>query len=348
MKPIDIGGVHFEFRPMAPGETHQDPVQFERMLFDTLEREYPALWQTCYPRVYSDPRNGQYYSSKKPARQLMLIALKVLNGQVAAAEKYEFHLASHLSRFRVPMYWLSPNLAEALKLTQPPGAFDWYNMPMPFEAGVIMMPKGSLVHKTDGDVSFICWGRFRAGETYRAPLIPGKPYTSLNGGMMLAAAVASGYFIHWNIPLDAYGPRLTLAELQHLIAKFAGVGDHSTAIPLRDGGMKPADHELGLDVAHFIFSTLMLMTARPDLVTAPSLTRRIPAKKGTAPKEFWNPAIIGEHYKVRSQAQPPQGGSHASPRFHWVQGFWREQPYGPQRELRKTIWIEPFTRGGAE
>lgn len=41
-------------------------------------------------------------------------------------------------------------------------------------------------------------------------------------------------------------------------------------------------------------------------------------------------------------------GGHASPVRHLVMGFFRQQPYGPQRSLRKTIWIEPFWRGRNE
>ena len=62
--------------------------------------------------------------------------------------------------------------------------------------------------------------------------------------------------------------------------------------------------------------------------------------------EYWQPHIIGKHYKLRYEHRTGQGGTHASPRGHWVSGFWREQPHGPQRSLRKTLWIEPFWRGG--
>src|SRR6266567_6134151 len=89
----------FEFRSLANGGV-MDPAQFERELYSRLEREYPDLWRACYPRIYTDPRNGQYYSSRRPARQIMLIALKVLAGQVAESETYEYHLASHLAKFR--------------------------------------------------------------------------------------------------------------------------------------------------------------------------------------------------------------------------------------------------------
>jgi hypothetical protein len=87
------------------------------------------------------------------------------------------------------------------------------------------------------------------------------------------------------------------------------------------------------------------VTARPDVVTPAALTNRVPAKKGREAREFWSPHVIGEHYKIRREPAPYQGGTHASPRFHWVEGSWKQQHYGPGRELRKTIWIEPYERG---
>jgi hypothetical protein len=38
-------------------------------------------------------------------------------------------------------------------------------------------------------------------------------------------------------------------------------------------------------------------------------------------------------------------GSHKTPIRHWVEGFFRQQPYGPGRSLRKIRWIRGFWRG---
>jgi len=37
--------------------------------------------------------------------------------------------------------------------------------------------------------------------------------------------------------------------------------------------------------------------------------------------------------------------THKSPVRHWVRGFFRQQPYGPGRNSRKVIWVQPFWRG---
>jgi hypothetical protein len=31
-----------------------------------------------------------------------------------------------------------------------------------------------------------------------------------------------------------------------------------------------------------------------------------------------------------------------------VRGHWRQQPYGPQRTLRRPVWINPHVKGPAD
>lgn len=40
-----------------------------------------------------------------------------------------------------------------------------------------------------------------------------------------------------------------------------------------------------------------------------------------------------------------QGGTHESPRQHWVSGHWHAYLHGPGRTLRKMNWVKPFLRG---
>jgi hypothetical protein len=272
--------------------------------------------------------------------------MDMMDGEIEGRTN-QFHLANRLAEFRVPMFWLSPDIAQALKLTEPPGKLDWYNLKMPFEAGVFMMPKGSLKHPIEGDVSYIAYVRFRGSVEYGSPLIPWRQardgefvpfkYKMGDDGIFLQVQCEdTRNFFGWPLLVSDYGDLLTLSELQQ----------QTERVLKRAAGLRPGDSQLLQDVAHYLFSTVMLITARPDLITPASLDSRVRAKKGNQVKEFWNPCVIGKHYKIRRTPNPPQGGAHASPRFHWVRGFWREQPYGPRHELRKSQWVEPFTRGG--
>lgn len=60
-------------------------------------------------------------------------------------------------------------------------------------------------------------------------------------------------------------------------------------------------------------------------------------------------ARYGSRYTVDLPPAPPmppeEPGSHKTPIRHLVKGFFRQQPYGVGRSLRKTVWILPFWRG---
>jgi hypothetical protein len=94
-----------------------------------------------------------------------------------------------------------------------------------------------------------------------------------------------------------------------------------------------------------VFNLVLFITHKPELVEPAQLLKRV--RKGPGqPIEYWKPHIIGRTYRLRYKRHEATG-THASPRGHWVSGFWREQPYGPRAEQRrKTLWIEPFWRGG--
>jgi hypothetical protein len=95
--------------------------------------------------------------------------------------------------------------------------------------------------------------------------------------------------------------------------------------------------------AHLVFNTLQLMLAKPSLVSMGSLVKKVHKKRSS--KTFWTPNIIGKDYRLRRESQP-LGGTHVSPRGHWVRGFWRDQACGPNFSQHKETWIEPFWRGG--
>jgi hypothetical protein len=96
---------------------------------------------------------------------------------------------------------------------------------------------------------------------------------------------------------------------------------------------------------HLVFNTLQLMLARPDLVSMGSLVKQVHNKKNSF-KTFWTPNMIGKDYRLMRRESEPLGGSHASPRGHWVRGFWRDQACGPNYSQHRETWIEPFSRSG--
>lgn len=324
------------------------PPTLRKIVYDELAAARPDLWAKVYPRIYEEvATNGQYCSPKDLACTLIGAAVRIEQGFLGDNEKTEVVWASKLTAHRVPCYWLTPDLAEALKLTTPPQTLNLQTMKLPFEAAVFFLPKGTLAHETDeGEATYVSYYRTELGEQIRS-LARGRPefwFPMGNGVISILAGTTAEHVLHWTIPTQT---PVNLGQLDELIQLFGSQWQtHHSEYPLFDSNMNDADNRFMARVTHLVLGTLVLMTARPELVTPGSLQRRI-QKKDRPAREFWSPNIIGKNYRLR-RLYIPQGGTHASPRFHWVRGFYREQPYGEKHLLRKEIWVEPYQRGLGE
>lgn len=328
-----------------PNETATTPQRAHQLANRIFEEADPALWRVCYPRRYHEPTCGRYHSPKSLAYELVAITLKMRQPTIGRAEQYEFIAASQLARFNVPMFWLGADMAEAIFNTQPPGEIDFVNMHLPFEACAFMMPRGSLRHPTDGEIQFIFYARLRACEFTKSKLHPPLSYGTENNCFIVLAASDAGILWHWNLPDSAYA-NLTLPEIEANLREFSTIQSSTTFAVRSNPRMTDADAQLGIAVMHYLIGSVILMEERPDLITRGSLLKRVPAKSHNEVKEFWSPNVLGATYRIRREA-PPEG-THASPRLHWVRGFYRQQRHGPHFTLLKRLWIEPYLRGLGE
>jgi hypothetical protein len=324
-----------------------DVLDLPRDVQDQLIAAYPELWQKCYPRIYQEPKCGQFHSVKHVAWQMFGVANKIDLGIFGEAEKPEIFWASTLAQYRVPTFWVGKDMATAIQQTTPPVEVDWHDMHLPFEAAAFIVPKNCLTHedKDEGEAVFVSYARCKQGHSVPS-LAPTGPthYTCLNGNIVcMANTTPGGHLMHWNYTKNEM-PVINLAKLDELVMGFAG-HEHLSGWFYRPH-MTKEDNMFMAKVTHFIFGVILLMEARPELVTRGTMLKRVKNKKGhQRVNEFWSPNVIGEHYKIR-QLSMPQGGTHASPRFHWVRVYYKEQPYGSRPDsLRKTIWVEPYTRG---
>lgn len=316
---------------------------------ELLAQVYPKLWQCCYPRIYEEPSScGSYYSPKLIAGQLLSTAIRVgqegLGGQSQIAELL---WASRLANLRVPTYWVGRDMAQAIQQTIPPLEFDWVNTHLPFEAMVFMIPKGVLPHvdKEEGEAMFVSFVRMKNGEEIPtlAPTGPRIFNIMENAFSCFVFTTGGQALMHWTYAPD-HGSRngkINLLELDKLVQDFAQC--NHTSYSMWSATLTDADNHYMARVCHFIFGALLLMLTRPEQVTPAALNKKVPGKSGCPPKEFWQPNVVGLHYRIRRLYQ---GGTHASPRGHWVRGAIKEQAYGEKLLLRRPKWIEPYWRGG--
>lgn len=323
-----------------------DPESYQQ-LWKLQEELDPEMWRRVYSRIYENYKPNLYASPKEVARQIFSLVQKVETGYLGDSEKYEMIWASHMYKWKFPIYWVAPDLYDAVRQTTPPiEKLDYYNMAMPFNAAAFMIPKGKLIHPTEGEVYFIAYSRHKAYEVFPSVARIGpKEWSSLNGGL-ISVAKTSRYLTHWNMPYDAF-PYADLTRLDDELRRYE-MNTHTTAFfNTPDLQMTPDDTKLGIEVAHMIFGLLLFIQRKPELLSGGELLKRVKADKGKQPREFWSPRVIGENYRIR-RLTSKLGGTHASPRGHWVRGFWKEQRYGPQNSLTKEILIDPYWRGGDE
>lgn len=310
--------------------------------FNELAHTRPELWTKCYPKLYQGPDGGEYYSAKLVAYFLLSIAVKIEESEVHLYqhfnETFEAIWASRLATYRVPIFWLNREITEALKLTTLPATLNLTTMKLPFEAAVFMLPKGSLTHQSEAsDVVFVSYARAAMREEILsinpAPLktISGRGDFTVFAGMLNGRLL--NYSYPWEQPLDVRLLDATIQDTPNTPPQTQFQTDISAY-----------DKQFLARVSHLAFNTLQLMLSRPNLVSMGSLVKQVQHKRKSV-KTFWTPNTIGKDYRLRRES-PRLGGTHASPRGHWVRGFWRDQACGPNFSEHKETWVEPFWRGG--
>jgi hypothetical protein len=309
---------------------------------DELARERPELWARCYPKIYEGVDGGEHYSAKLVAYFLLTVAVKIEQPEVRLYEHFnetvEAIWASRLVGYRVPIFWLSREITEALKLTRLPLTLDVTTMKLPFEAAVFMLPKSSLTYRSeDTDVIFASYARAAMNEEIPSINPAAVRAISGRGDFSVFAGILDGLLLNWSHPWEQ---PLDIGQLD------ATIQDLPTE-PLQTGfqtAIATDGKEFLARIAHLVFNTLRLMLARPELVSMGSLVKQVHNKRHSN-RAFWSPNTIGTDYRMRRESRP-LGGTHTSPRGHWVRGFWRDQAHGPNYSEHKEIWIEPFWRGG--
>ena len=289
------------------------------------------LKQKFYPRIYRGaPKCGAYSAADAPAaffsslihsfgdREPEELRMTV-QGQTAA-------LGLALLRFDMQQLWVGEQISRELMATQPPDDLDWTTLALRFDAMTLMVPKG-VITGAEGDVEFISFavsdiGGQRAGITWVARTNNTFLYTGLSAQKN---------------PIVSFD---RLAELTESLT------DRTDPVLLNDNKVKPTEdsNTIHSNVTHYLFSVLMALDACPTLVKE-SRFERSRKINGEVVEQYWSHRVFNTEPRERKSGTK-QGGTHASPRQHWVWGHWTNQPYGPNSSLRRRTWIRPYERGG--
>jgi hypothetical protein len=206
-----------------------------------------------------------------------------------------------------------------------------------------MMPKGTLSSKEEGDCYFISYCRRKTGVQIPsiAPFGP-RYYIPEQGGFSILTGNEKGCLLHWHFPEDDM-PVVDLKKPNEMIQMMEDPANQHNEGGFGDEPLTASDSLMMAKAIHFVFGAILLINSRTELVERGRLVKKINRERRT---ELWTPYVVGKDYKVRYVSMSQEsGGHHASPRLHWVRGFYRNQQCGPKNSQHKLIWIEPFTRG---
>jgi hypothetical protein len=296
----------------------------------------------CGSLMFMDPHN-------KEVSQMLQVAIDSLAGLLALT-KWTDHQAIQ--------YNLNRSLGEALMRTRVNTELDYTQLQLPLPGMLVHLPTG-LIEAQEGPVRFVLMG---IADTERLQY-------RTTSGMFPAHIEATGLprLMVWTLvdaeeEAPAYGASIPLMGSKlngYLDGQAMGSMSYSR-IDDADGGYKAdfaspseiqeSDSKTILQLVGLALNIMALHQARPATFAKEcEVLRRERRKRDKVVK----PALfelreIGRHYKPLSRSSssstPLTDLDRVGRESIWVSGYWRSQPYGPGRALRRAKWVEPYQR----
>jgi hypothetical protein len=349
---IDANGIRIPPLTAAINAAYGADIPISKVIEQMMEEHFPELMRKFYPRIYEAA--GRYHSPKQCAAYLSNVVAESLRvGFERAPTAYRLMMPAleQMAKRKMPMFFIAPDLLEAIERTDFADDIRWPELELPFEQGIFILPKGAWSHPEDGEVSMILWARYRPGD-YPPPVL-GLPPVDIGVHSMVLLCLCVDKAMWYDSTFESKRlPAIRLRNMFHL-APGENFPRAIRTVPYLDQDLTTQDQQFLEQLAVITFGTFMVMNAKPELVEHGKLMRRVVKPDRT--REFWSPNVIGPRYKLKREVPrivdgkfakaAGTGGSHASPRMHWRRGHLRQQAHGPQRRDRKTIWIEPMLVG---
>lgn len=304
-----------------------------------IAEQCPQMMSTFYPRVYE--AIGQYHSPKLLAAFLthMVVSAEHMgmdSSYTPTAYKLMMPAARYLQEKRMPTLFLAPDFLKAVLATDFKDEIDWTTAALPYEHGVLVLPKGNPLQSAEGEAGYIFWSRVRAGD-YKPPLYSKLPTLQLETTSFCMTALCPSNGTWYDSNLSArYKSTL---KLRNMYCSEPGVPmPDLTQDSVWDAPLAQDEAEFLETLGTVLWGTFLALNARPDLLTRAHVEKIVQAKSDKPRREFWSPNVVGRNYRIQREKGT---GTHASPRMHFRRGHFRSQPYGVGRAERRTIWLEP-------
>lgn len=232
-------------------------------------------------------------------------------------------MARYLDYHDWQYYWLGREIGRALLDTDVPREVVVRDVPLPFNAFTILLPKGLFTTPKDGDMAWLSVASIDKDDDNRITTYDGNTRRSLMvWGMSFPEDGRDG--VDW----DATTP-------QHMtVGQFLKDTTYQYRNP--DGEDHPDSRNVPAKMLSLALNVCFYLAQDPKVVES----QRVNGKGHEAgkPKKFLTPRWVGRRYRY---PEPTQDGTHASPRAHWRRGHWRGVRFGEGRKELKRVWIEP-------
>lgn len=307
------------------------------VMFQSCREFDPEVWDAINRRIYKgveaweDPRFFTAYAassvnwlmSKYDMRTEMTWPSKdgmLERGMMTAA------IAEH----DVPMFFVSPDMLDAADKTDVPHTVHWKHLKLPHEGAVFVMPRGKLMSPRGGSINFIAYARLYGDKIYKLPGKGARINTDFDHFMMCATDTEKMFDYNRVFKKPVFDARTDFGPDSTIATQFSTDPKEQQRDARLHPLYTPADVEFNDRCTNILFNLLLLMEARPEIISKEGSRRVGYHKKRRC--ELWSPNILGRGYRIgRPTPTDPTAdkGTHASPRWHWRRGHWREQGYGP-------------------
>lgn len=301
---------------------------------ERLEAEHPKLVGLANLRTYATEEG--YLSSRSVAYRLSAFSLALsrlrrmsshdlLNGIIGAS-------SGEVIKYGVQPWWIGEALVEALMKTSPPAETTLREVPLPYPAFVLLLPRSALISPNGSFIQMLLVSRM-SDESALSYGLETAGEVKEHGALAISCFDESGsmnahIYYSWR-PLNQ-----SLGEWEASTQEPITIhGKFSTPIP--------DDEKFSGNFVRIALNACFIISEHAEMIEGPKVLKRIKSRIGGGKIDLWSPRWVGRSFRRPLPLSGTDMGSHASPRLHWRRGHWRDQRHGEGLQLRKRLWIQP-------
>lgn len=290
------------------------------------ETKFPSVWKAVNTKSINNPGSHQGAQSVAAIFAHSIYDCVTSGADAAGNSKCIAEAAAIMQAYDYPLYYVSKNLIEALKRTEPPADTRWDSLTFPFPGLVFMLPRGSVLETLDGS-SIFCAGIYQSPTKPERIMVPGinsyidakDDHLNLISVFWISESCVTGY-----ASFDK-GNKLHLA-------KWASENVNRNYTD----GYEMTNDEL-LCMVDIVGNLLLVMSARPEIVESGGSTGKT-FKSGLP---LHQPTFIGRKYEIIRKTPIQSTGAHFT-ELRWRAGHMKRQHFGIKNQETKIIFVDPY------